>query len=49
MLCLAGTYRSQRLRPRASAKANRTLITQGDWEGTPPSLPRVAKEQSAPT
>ena len=49
MLCCAGMYRSGRPRPRASAKATRTLSNQGDWEGTPPSLLRVAEVQSAPT
>ena len=49
MLCCIGTYRLGRPRPRASAKATLTLSTQGDWEGTPSSLPRVAEVQSAPT
>ena len=35
--------------PKASAKATRTLSTQGECEGTSPSLPRVAEVQSAPT
>ena len=49
MLCCASPYRSGRPRPRASANATRTLSTHGDWEGTPPSHPRVAEVQSAPT
>ena len=47
--CCACTYRSGLKRPSASAKAARTRSTQGDWQGTPPSRPRVAEEQSAPT
>ena len=49
VLCCAGTYTSGRLRPRALAKATQTLSTEGDWEGMPQSLPRVAEVQSAPT